>query len=52
MHRTLLLLNEERACTICAAHLPAGPRPVLQVHAAARIRAAVALGFARAAAEA
>jgi uracil-DNA glycosylase len=37
MHRTLLLLNEVRACTICAAHLPAGPRPVLQVHAAARI---------------
>ena len=37
MHRTQLLLNEVRACTICAAHLPAGPRPVLQVHARARI---------------
>ena len=37
MHRTLLLLNDVRACTICAAHLPAGPRPVLQVHARARI---------------
>jgi len=32
-----LLLKEVRACTICAAHLPHGPRPVLQVDARARI---------------
>ncbi len=32
-----LLLKEVRACTICAEHLPAGPRPVLQVHSRARI---------------
>jgi uracil-DNA glycosylase len=32
-----LLLKEVRACTICAAHLPLGPRPVLQAHAQARI---------------
>lgn len=31
------LLNEVRACTICAAHLPAGPRPVLQIHPEARV---------------
>ena len=31
------LLAEVRACTLCAAHLPLGPRPVLQAHAAARI---------------
>jgi len=31
------LLGEVRACTLCAAHLPLGPRPVLQVHPAARI---------------
>jgi uracil-DNA glycosylase len=31
------LLKEVRACTICAAHLPQGPRPVLQAHAQARI---------------
>jgi uracil-DNA glycosylase len=31
------LLAEVRACTLCAAHLPAGPRPVLQMHASARI---------------
>jgi uracil-DNA glycosylase len=28
---------EVRACTICAAHLPQGPRPVLQADARARI---------------
>lgn len=31
------LLREVRACTLCAAHLPLGPRPVLQLHPAARI---------------
>ncbi len=31
------LLTEVRNCTLCAAHLPYGPRPVVQVHPAARI---------------
>jgi uracil-DNA glycosylase len=31
------LLKEVRACTICAEHLPHGPRPVLQMDARARI---------------
>lgn len=31
------LLHEVRACTACAQHLPAGPRPVLQVATPARI---------------
>ena len=31
------LLGEVRACTICAAHLPHQPRPVLQAGSAARI---------------
>jgi uracil-DNA glycosylase len=31
------LLKDVRACTLCAEHLPAGPRPVLQVDARARI---------------
>jgi uracil-DNA glycosylase len=31
------LLKDIRACTICAASLPSGPRPVLQVEATARI---------------
>ena len=35
--RLLLLLKEVRACTICAAHLPHGPRPVLQADTGARI---------------
>jgi uracil-DNA glycosylase len=35
--RLPLLLKEVRACTICAAHLPHGPRPVLQADARARI---------------
>jgi uracil-DNA glycosylase len=35
--RLPLLLKEVRACTICAEHLPHGPRPVLQVDAKARI---------------
>lgn len=35
--RLPLLLKEVRACTMCAVHLPQGPRPVLQVDARARI---------------
>lgn len=36
--RTLpALLHTVRACNVCAAHLPLGPRPVLQCHGAARI---------------
>jgi uracil-DNA glycosylase len=31
------LLKDIRACTICASHLPLGPRPVLQAHPEARI---------------
>lgn len=31
------LLDDVRACTHCAEHLPLGPRPVLQLHASARI---------------
>ena len=31
------LLREVRACTACAAHLPLGPRPVVQLGAGARI---------------
>jgi uracil-DNA glycosylase len=31
------LLKKVRACTICAEHLPHGPRPVLQMDARARI---------------
>ena len=31
------LLAEVRACTVCADHLPLGPRPIVQVHPAARI---------------
>ena len=31
------LLHEVRACTICAAHLPLGPRPIVQADARARI---------------
>ncbi|WP_151448671.1 uracil-DNA glycosylase family protein [Lacisediminimonas profundi] len=31
------LLDEVRACTRCADHLPHGPRPVLQLHPQARI---------------
>ncbi|MBX3659719.1 MAG: uracil-DNA glycosylase family protein [Ramlibacter sp.] len=30
-------LAEVRACSLCAAHLPLGPRPVLQLHPAARL---------------
>lgn len=31
------LLTEVRACTLCAEHLPEGPRPVLQMRPSARI---------------
>ena len=31
------LLTQVRACSLCAGHLPLGPRPVLQLHGAARI---------------
>jgi uracil-DNA glycosylase len=31
------LLAEVRSCTICSAHLPHGPRPVLRAHRAARV---------------
>ncbi len=31
------LLEEVRACTLCAEHLPCGPRPVLQLHPKAHI---------------
>ncbi|SDY01307.1 uracil-DNA glycosylase family protein [Nitrosomonas sp. Nm58] len=31
------LINDVRACTLCAEHLPLGPRPVFQVHESARI---------------
>lgn len=31
------LLAAVRACTLCAEHLPLGPRPVLQLYASARI---------------
>ena len=31
------LLAQVRACTICAEHLPLGPRPVLQMHPNAKI---------------
>ena len=31
------LLTQVRACTLCAAHLPLGLRPVLQMHSSARV---------------
>ena len=31
------LLAHVRVCTICARHLPHGPRPIVQLHAASRI---------------
>lgn len=31
------LLDEVRRCSICAPHLPLGPRPVLQAHGEARV---------------
>src|SRR5580698_11269386 len=30
-------LAEVRACTVCAAHLPLGPRPIVQLGAGARL---------------
>ena len=33
----MALLAEVRSCTLCAAHLPLGPRPVLQFHPEARV---------------
>lgn len=33
----LQLLEDVRACTLCAAELPLGPRPVIHLHPAARI---------------
>jgi uracil-DNA glycosylase len=37
MKRFESLLRDVHACRICEAHLPAGPRPVLQVHPEARL---------------
>ncbi|MGD1907869.1 MAG: uracil-DNA glycosylase family protein [Leptolyngbyaceae cyanobacterium] len=31
------LLSDVQACTLCQAHLPLGPRPVLQIHPSARV---------------
>jgi len=31
------LLTQVRACTVCGDHLPLGPRPIVQLHSAARI---------------
>jgi uracil-DNA glycosylase len=31
------LLTQVRACTLCAAHLPLGPRPVVQARVSARL---------------
>ena len=33
----MALLEEVRHCTLCAEHLPHGPRPILQLHPKARI---------------
>ncbi len=37
MDSVIPLLQEVRACTLCAEHLPLGPRPVLQMHPNARL---------------
>ena len=37
MNKLDRLLAEVRACTLCAAHLPLGPRPVLRASASARV---------------
>ena len=37
MSRFASLRGEVRSCTICAAHLPLGPRPVLQIAPSARL---------------
>lgn len=34
---TAKLINEVKVCTICAEHLPLGPRPVFQMHPKAKI---------------
>ena len=35
--RLASLLTEVRNCNLCAENLPLGPRPILQMHASARI---------------
>lgn len=37
MRKLATLLREVRACELCAASLPLGPRPVLQCHGSARV---------------
>jgi uracil-DNA glycosylase len=37
LSRFIQLVEDIRACTICAEHLPLGPRPVIQVDRAAKI---------------
>ena len=37
MSTVVALLRDVRACTLCAKHLPHGPRPVLQLHPQARV---------------
>jgi len=37
MKRFESLVKEVRACRICEAHLPAGPRPIIQIHPNARL---------------
>ena len=37
MKRLASLINEVRACEICASHLPHGPRPVVQLHPKSRV---------------
>jgi uracil-DNA glycosylase len=36
-NRLAVLLEDVRACRLCEAHLPLGPRPILRAHPAARI---------------
>ena len=36
-HAAAALAREARACTVCAAHLPLGPRPIFRISATARI---------------
>jgi hypothetical protein len=35
--RLFTVLQEVRACSLCADHLPLGPRPLLAAHPASRI---------------
>lgn len=37
LQRLITVVREARACTLCEAHLPLGPRPVFQVAAGARV---------------